>query len=209
MCRIARIGKGQALNNKIAIPPSLPRIVITGPESTGKSTLAKALADRLDGYLVEEYLRTYFETRGTLTLADAIPIAQGQWTREQDGAKAATAAGQPLICDTDLVSSLVYTAQYYRDQVGTALWQRWQAWARAQLAILQRPPCSPRLYLLCGTDWPWIDDGQRDAPDARETFHQLFEAELSSLGFRHVSLEGTLDARLEAVCRILGDWQIS
>ena len=88
-------------------------------------------------------MRTYFETRDTLTLADAIPIAQGQWTREQDGAKAATAAGQPLICDTDLVSSLVYTAQYYRDQVGTALWQRWQAWARAQLAILQRPPCSP------------------------------------------------------------------
>uniref|UniRef100_UPI0029305937 AAA family ATPase n=1 Tax=uncultured Cohaesibacter sp. TaxID=1002546 RepID=UPI0029305937 len=67
----------------------LPRLVLTGPESSGKSVLAEALCSHLDGVLVREYLRDYFELNGSLSLEDALPIAQGQWANEDRGAEEA------------------------------------------------------------------------------------------------------------------------
>ena len=63
---------------------SLPRLVLTGPESTGKSTLAKVLCDRLQAKLVDEYLRDYFDLHGKIGLEDAIAIAQGTMGSRRD-----------------------------------------------------------------------------------------------------------------------------
>ena len=145
----------------------LPRLILTGPESTGKSSLAKALAEHLDGVLVPEYLRDYFDTQGSLSLEDAIPIAQGQWVNEERGAEQAAQLNKLLICDTDLISSLVYSAHYYADEMNSPIWAQWEHWAERHKRRLQNKPFSPRLYILCDVDWPWVDDGQRDAPDQR------------------------------------------
>ena len=76
------------------------KIAITGPESSGKTTLAKQLADVLDGICVEEYARTYLEGRDiTPVLSDLVHICQKQISAE-DGA---AVIGKPVICDTDML----------------------------------------------------------------------------------------------------------
>lgn len=175
----------------------LPRLVLTGPESTGKSSLAQALAEHLDGILVREYLRDYFEEQGNLTLEDAIPVAQGQWVNEERGAEDAASQNKVLICDTDLISSLVYSAHYYADEMNTPLWAQWEQWSERHKRRLKATPHQPRLYILCDLDWPWVDDGQRDAPDQRPHFFNRFKTELKD--FDHITVSGTLDERLSAV----------
>jgi len=177
----------------------LPRLVLTGPESTGKTTLAKALAEHLDGVLVPEYLRDYFQVEGSLTLEDAIPIAQGQWVNEERGAEQAGEQDRLLVCDTDLVSSLVYSCHYYEDEINTPLWALWEQWSERHKKRLAKPPYAPRLYILCDVDWPWVDDGQRDAPDLRGQFLKRFKAELEALGHDYLCVRGTLDERLSSV----------
>ena len=178
---------------------SLPRLVLTGPESTGKSALAAALADHLDGVLVGEYLRDYFDALGYLSLEDAIPIAQGQWVNEERATKQARAENRLLVCDTDLISSLIYSTHYYADEMNTPIWALWEQWSERHKKRLRSQPFSPRLYILCGIDWPWVDDGQRDAPNLREYFHGQFEAELKGLNLDYISVSGSLDERLSAV----------
>lgn len=184
----------------------LPRLILTGPESTGKSTLAHALARRLDAVLVEEYLRHYFvriDAEGKkLSLGDALPIARGQWQWEEEAAQ--LAQNKPLICDTDLVSSVIYNRHYYGDQRGSELWQDWQNWAEMHLERVQQPPYVPRLYLLCDIDWPWIDDGQRDAPHLRGMFLERFRSLLGKQRLPFLILSGTLEQRTDIVLSHLG-----
>jgi nicotinamide riboside kinase len=177
----------------------LPRLILTGPESTGKSALAHSLSDYLDGILVQEYLRDYFEAQGSLTLEDAIPIAQGQWVNEERGAEEAEAQNKILVCDTDLLSSLVYTTHYYPQDMNCPTWALWEKWAERHKRRLAAAPFSPRLYILCDVDWPWVDDGQRDAPDQRPQFFKRFEAELQAMGCDYITVSGSLDERLSAV----------
>ncbi len=177
----------------------LPRLILTGPESTGKSVLAQSLAEHLDGVLVQEYLRDYFELQGSLSLEDTIPIAQGQWVNEERGAEAARTQNKILVCDTDLVSSLVYSAHYYEDEMNSPNWALWEQWAERHKRRLKNTPFQPRLYVLCDVDWPWVEDGQRDAPDRRQQFRELFIAELKALECDFLMVSGSLDERLSAV----------
>ena len=178
---------------------TLPRLVMTGPESTGKTALAKALAEHLDGVLVEEYLRDYFDIHGELTLEDALPIAQGQWVAEERGAETARAENKLLICDTDLISSLVYNSSYYASELNTPLWALWEQWSGRHKKRLRSEQFTPRLYVLCAIDWPWVDDGQRDAPDDRDYFLHCFEDELKAQGCDYITVSGELDERVSAV----------
>lgn len=184
---------------------SLPRLILTGPESTGKSALAHALIAKLNGVLVEEYLRGYFAERGAVGLVDAIPIAKGQWHWEKDGANRAEKISAPLVCDSDLISSCVYNSHYYADQIGSEIWQDWQIWRDKRLERLKNPPFAPRLYLLCGIDWPWVEDLQRDAPHLRGHFYDLFRGELDRQGFDFMELRGSLDERLDQVLKYLAE----
>lgn len=183
------------------MPSPLPRLVLTGPESSGKSTLANALAEQLDAVQVEEYLRHYFkkiDRQGkSLTLSDALPIAKGQWQWELDAGK--QTHGKALVCDTDLVSSLVYNRHYYGDQQDSQLWQDWQIWADIHLEKLCYPPHAPRLYLLCGIDWPWVEDGQRDAPHLRKAFFDCFCKILITHKLPYMMVKGNLKERLKTV----------
>lgn len=175
---------------------SVFHIVLTGPESTGKSSLAKALADRLDAPVVGEYLRDYFTREGRVTLADAIPIAQGQWHSEAEAVQSLRPDQARLVCDTDLVSSLIYTAHYYAHQTSSTAWQDWQIWSEAHRQKLMAGEHGPRLYLLCDIDWPWVADGQRDAPLLRTAFHEQFHQTLITLGLPFLIVSGSLEARL-------------
>ena len=77
------------------------KIIITGPESSGKTSLAKALSVELKGYYIEEYARRYLNELGKpYEFEDILAIAQGQIQLEEQAAKAAEG---PIICDTGLL----------------------------------------------------------------------------------------------------------
>jgi NadR type nicotinamide-nucleotide adenylyltransferase len=168
---------------------SAPRaVVLTGPESTGKTELAAALARWYGAPLSDEYAREYAEARGgALGAEDVEAIARGQRALEDRARAAAAARGRPLVVhDTDLVSTVVYARHYYGEC---------PAWvvdaARARRSAL---------YLLCAPDLPWEPDAVRDTPEARERLFAEFRRTLEAFGCRVASVAGDRPAR-EAAAR--------
>jgi NadR type nicotinamide-nucleotide adenylyltransferase len=164
------------------------RIVLTGPESTGKTTLAAAIAHAHGAPWLPEASRVYAEERGLagegLTAADVEPIARRAMAAED----AALASGpRVLVLDTDLISTVVYARHYY----GTA-----PAWLEAEAARRRGD-----LYLLCETDLPWAADGVRDRPYDRATLMGMFEAALGEYGVMMERVTGGGPARLDAALR--------
>lgn len=162
----------------------MKRVVVTGSECTGKTTLAGDLARQFGTVCVAEYAREYLDrkvaTAGLpLDERDVEPIARGQIAAEDRGA--ATAKGL-LVLDTDLVSTTVYARHYY----GAC-----PAWID-QAARDRRGD----LYLLCDIDVPWVADSVRDRPHHREHIHALFVEALNTLGAPYVLIRGSWAARL-------------
>jgi len=151
------------------------RVVVTGSECTGKTTLARGLAERFDAPWSPEFARTYQErTPRVLTALDVEPIARGQ-IDAQDAA--IRGAANLVIHDTDLISTVVYSRHYY----GSC-----PSWIE-QAARERRAD----LYLLLHPDVPWVADGlQRDRAAARNDLHALFEATLRECGARIVDVRG-------------------
>lgn len=156
------------------------RIVLTGSECTGKSTLATQLATHYGVTCVPEYLREYFELKnGILSLEDAIPIAMGQLKLEQEAEKSGS---NPLICDTNALSSVIYSRHYFK------FCPNWIE------ELLEKR--SWDLYLLCETDIQWQPDGQRDRPAERKYMHGFFRKELTERKLPFIEIAGTAEQRL-------------
>lgn len=171
-----------------AVRPALVRrVVLTGPESCGKSTLAERLAARFGTVWVPEFARGYLDrvnpTRtidGICIEDDLLPIARGQIACED---ALAAEAERVLICDTDPLVTTVF-AKHYFDRVSPAL------------AALARRPYD--LHLLLTPEVPWVDDGQRDRPERRWELYALFDAALAAAGARVVVIGGPDFAAREA-----------
>lgn len=167
------------MSSGVAGPPGLLRVVLTGSECTGKTTLARELAARFGCPWVPEYVRGYVDALGReLHYADVEPIARGQIAATDAAAREST---QLLVQDTDLVSTVVYSRHYYGDCPGWTL-----AAAAERLG---------QLYLLLHPDVPWLPDPQRDRSDRREELHALFAVALERLGARVVDVRGTWPER--------------
>ena len=158
------------------------RVVITGSECTGKTTLAKALAEHYGTDWVPEYARQFvLDKASTPEYADVDAIARGQIELEDT-----LAANSPdlLIQDTDLLSTLVFSWHYY----GAC-----PSWVEGALGERKA-----NLYLLTGIDVPWVPDGdQRDRGDRREAMQELFRRALVDHGFEFVEINGTREERLQ------------
>lgn len=164
------------------------RIVVTGPESTGKSTLAVALGARLQAPVVPEAARLYAELRPerALTAHDVAPIARLAIAMDD-----ASLALHPAleVLDTDLVSTVVYARHYYGEA---------PAWIEAE-ARKRRAD----LYLLCTTDLPWQSDGVRDRPDDRETLSRAFDDAMVEFACPTERVSGEGEARLACALRAI------
>ncbi|MBV4458229.1 AAA family ATPase [Pseudomonas sp. COR58] len=128
-------------------------VVLTGPESTGKSWLAASLQQRFGGVRVDEYVRTFIEQKARDTcLADIPEIARGQLQREDQ------ARGQRpalLILDTHLLSNMLWSQALFGDC---------PAWLEEQLLARRYD-----LHLLLSPEQiEWTDDGQRCQPQLSE-----------------------------------------
>ena len=140
------------------------RIALTGPESTGKSTLSRQLAAHYGTSWAPEYARAYLEAHGpAYALPDLEAIARGQLAAEEAAAAQAT---RLLFCDTDLLVIKIWAEHAFG---------HCPAWI---LAALARPRYD--LILLPAVDLPWVPDPLREHPDPaqRAYFFGLYLAEL-------------------------------
>ena len=98
---------------------AVKRIVLFGPESSGKTTLAKQIAEKYGVPWVPEYAREYLQNKwdneGKVCQPDdLIPIAIGQIDLENKAIDQAEKSDSPfIVCDTDLLETLVYSEVYY------------------------------------------------------------------------------------------------
>jgi len=160
--------------------------VLTGAESTGKTTLARALAAHYKTVWAPEYLRLFVDEKGSLPVVTDTPlIARGHLAQEQ---RLLPSAHRVLILDTDLISTCIY----HRYIFGVV-----PPWVLAQAEARRAD-----FYLLMDTDIPWVaDPGQRDNPEARAVIQRFFIEAMSDLP--HAVISGTCIQRLRtAVQRI-------
>ena len=162
---------------------ALRRVCVTGPESTGKTTLAQRLAEYAHTEWVPEASRLYAERKGSaLLVSDVEPIAREHIALADAAAEKARARKAPvLVLDTDLLSTMIYS-RYYYDTVAPWLGRTEQA-RRADL------------YLLCDIDVPWIPDGVRDRPANRDEMFALFRDALANTGASFATVRGDWDER--------------
>jgi NadR type nicotinamide-nucleotide adenylyltransferase len=132
---------------------ALKKIVIIGPESTGKSTLTTALAKHYDTFACPEYAREYLNTNGVkYDYSDLEKIAKGQLAEEDKLTQDAIQQNkQKLIVDTDMYVMKVWCEYVFNNCYPFIL-----------EAIEQR---KYDLYLLCDIDLPWTKDEMREYPD--------------------------------------------
>ena len=159
-------------------------IAVVGPESSGKTTLARAIAQHLGAPMVEEYAREYFELRSTgggYSREDVLSIAKNQWEREQQALIRNT---QNLILDTDLLVVKIWWEQKYGDC---------HPWILDKLN--QQPT---RKYLLTRPDMPWQPDPLRENPDDRDFLFGIYERELviSGSDYEVITGEGSQRTKL-------------
>jgi NadR type nicotinamide-nucleotide adenylyltransferase len=158
------------------------RVVVTGSESTGKTTLAGRLAAHYGTARVPEFSRAYAESIARpLTREDVKPIARGQLAAER---QAETTADRLIVLDTDVLSTLVYGDHYY----GHA--PQWIA------DELRSNPAG--LYLLCDIDAPWVPDPARDRGHLRLEMHARFAEAVRRTGVPCVAIRGDWEQRFRS-----------
>ncbi|MEH6407781.1 MAG: ATP-binding protein [Leeuwenhoekiella sp.] len=166
-------------------PSNCIKIVLFGPESTGKTTLSRKLAEHYKTIWIPEFAREYLQNKWDKKAVicepeDLLPIAKGQMLLEN---KAAQDANKLLFCDTDLLETKVYGEVYY---------DNWSNELLSKHALSN----TYDLYLLTYIDTPWEADDLRDRPDQREEMFQYFKNTLIKYNRPFIILEGSIEKRM-------------
>lgn len=157
----------------------MKRVAITGPESTGKSSLARELARVFNTVWVPEFARDYLEQLGRpYGESDILKIAEGQLHAEE---QYLLEANQIVFCDTDFLVTWIWSQVKYG---------RCDSWIEKKLSEHRYD-----LYLLCNIDLPWEFDPLREHPDKRLMLFDLYHKELTQRGFPFAVVSGEGAAR--------------
>jgi len=162
----------------------MKKVVVIGPESTGKSTLSDKLAVHFNTVWTPEYARKYLDELGRpYEQHDLWEIAKGQLRLEDEKARQ---ANRLLICDTDLYVLKVWSEHKY---------------GQVDPRILEQIAARPYdLYLLTYIDIPWEEDPQREYPDPqmREYFYRIYRDIVVNAGVPWVDIRGGCEEREKA-----------
>lgn len=165
----------------------MKRIVLTGSESTGKSTLAARLAAHYGIEFVPEFVREFATTKaGPIEFSDHGAIARGQIALEDEFI---ARAPRLIIQDTDLLSTAVYCEHYF----GAC-----PPWI-ADAARARRPD----LYLLMDIDVPWVPDAVRDRGHLREEMHALFRDAVVASAAPYTLVRGDWEQRFACALDVI------
>ena len=168
------------------IKSNCKKVVLYGPESTGKTTLSIELAKHFKTNRVPEYAREYLQTiwdneKRICEPKDILPIAIGQMKLENE---LAIKSKSLLICDTNLFETMVYSKYYYGGNCDPLL---------EKYALKN----DYDLYLLTDIDIPWEKDDLRDKPNEREESFEIFKNELIKKNLPFEVINGTGIERLK------------
>jgi NadR type nicotinamide-nucleotide adenylyltransferase len=164
------------------------KIVVIGPESTGKSTLCKQLAVHYNTIWVEEYARAYLLKNGTAySYENLLEIAKGQIAGEELAVQQlSTINHQPstVFIDTDM-----HVMQVWCEFV----FDRCHHWILNRIAERKYD-----LYLLCNTDLPWVKDELREYPDltSRQKLYCHYKDILINQNVSWIDISGDYEERL-------------
>ena len=163
------------------------RVCLLGGESSGKSTLAEALAREFDTAYVAEYGRELWDAKsGALVFEDMRHIAEVQIQREET---AAMHANRFLFCDTSPLTTLFYSNHLF---------------GKAE-PILER--LAERRYdftILCAPDCSFVQDGTRQPETFRVRQHEWYLKELANRGIACRLVTSSLDVRISQTRDLLG-----
>lgn len=166
-------------------------ICVIGPECTGKTDLAKYLADHFQTAWVPEYARGYLDKLNhPYEQSDLVKIAHGQIRMEDEWLYDSS---RVQICDTNLLTIKIWSEYKY---------------GNCPEEILEKHAARTYdLYLLCYIDVPWENDPQREHPDKREHFWQIYKNEIEKSKVPFIEIGGSIDERRKkAVAAIEKIW---
>jgi len=145
------------------------KIIVTGPESSGKTTLCKALAKHFNTSFIPEFAREFLDEFGRdYKKDDLLEIAKGQLLSEEN----------TQLLDTDLITIKIWSKYKY----GSC-----DKWILNQI---EKQKAEKRFYLLCKADIPWEGDPQRENPNDRVELFESHKKELDNLRHNYFILEG-------------------
>ncbi len=165
-------------------------IVVTGPESSGKSSLTQALADYFKSAWVPEFARTYLEKHGPqYSLADFKHMLAGQWQHNQI---ACADAQSPVFLDTDVINFAVWSDFVYQKR------------PQELQALLAQP--NPHYYLICYPDLPWEADPLRENPKQRLAIFEAHKRLIEEKNRPFAIVKGTGSERLQNAIQAVEKW---
>ncbi len=154
------------------------KIAITGPESSGKTTLSQSLAKYYDVAFIPEFARTYLETtNGEYNQSDLDQIAKGQLN------SISSSQDKMIVCDSDF-SVLEIWSQYKYENVSDLI----REMVKEDLF---------NLHILCRPDIPWEEDPLRENPDSRDQLFELYKASLQRLNKNFIIVSGEHKNRMK------------
>jgi len=168
---------------------SITRVVITGPESTGKTALAQALSGKYAAQWIPEYARQYVENLDRpYVFDDVVAIAQHQMAEELS--YVSEAGRGVLFFDTWLIITKIWFDLVFGNC------PEW---------IIDHIRSSKiDLFLVCDTDLPWVADAVREnGGEKREQLLHIYCDEIRSFGFQYEVITGFGPVRLENAVKAL------
>ncbi|MEO7835181.1 MAG: ATP-binding protein [Ginsengibacter sp.] len=173
----------------------IKKIVVIGPESTGKSTLCEKLATHYHSLWVPEYAREYLEKNGAeYNYEDLLTIAKGQIGLEEKMSMEQSTFDhlQPMLfIDTDLYVMKVWSEYVFN---------RCNNWILNKIAERKYD-----LYLVCNTDLPWVEDSLREYPDEkiREKIFHFYKDLMVNQSTPWCIISGNYDERFEKAVKFI------
>ena len=148
------------------------KIIVTGPESSGKTTLSKSLSEHLNSKLVNEFARDYLVNKNnTYNFENLLEIAQNQYKLENQKSKI-------IVCDTDLITIKIWSEYKFGKCDG---------WILDKINAQKK---EQRIYLLCKPDLKWEYDAQRENEFDRDKIFNIYKKELKNLEHKLWIVEG-------------------
>ncbi|MFL5772122.1 MAG: AAA family ATPase [Flavisolibacter sp.] len=168
----------------------MKKIIVLGPESTGKSTLCTQLADYYKTCWCPEFAREYLhQTKGNYTFGDLLNIARGQI--ELEDTMITEAKNGFYFIDTDMYVMKVWCEVAF---------ESCHTWILKRIAERKYD-----LFLLCNIDLPWVKDELREYPDIniRRRLYKMYKDLLINDGTKWAEISGTDSQRLQTAIQIV------
>ncbi|MCG8702048.1 MAG: ATP-binding protein [Bacteroidales bacterium] len=165
------------------------KIIVTGPESTGKSELAVQLAKELNACYIEEYARDFISSlKRPYTFNDVLKVAEHQ-RQDWIGMK-----NKRAVFDTHLIITKVWFEWVFK---------KYPDWIDEEIVATNNA-----LYLCCNTDLPWVSDSVREnGGENREKLFRIYCKELEKYDLNYGIVSGVGEARVENALKIIQEFE--